>query len=759
MATMDVKDVIGDNLAKIIEAATGKKRHAELAEAVHKLIASLQTGAFVVSSSDLDKKQPDERSAERGGGLPDDRVAELLVPIRLALSSRSPKIIDATLASVQKLIAHGFVRGDADLPPPPRAKRLPRFRSRSRTKTRRSPRRSPRPRRPRRRPNETSRMKKDVARVSTMHDDARRSRLADAHAAELVELVCAASDVPDETVELQMLKCLLTAVSSRTFRVRARALLRVVRACVNAYLGSASEVNQTTAKASLTQMLAVVFHRLETCASRETRDAPAPTIVVADVFSSSLARRADGEGTTVRKSGVRKSSVFGNRGLSLAALAAANAVKPTEEDAAAQMTTFVQGFINKVSADLTAVAAAAAGEDTDDLVEWTPASAAAKHREVTDLEFDNDGDATPAKERKGKESLPRAEETRDGEETSRTEEASDASLGDARRVFPEEASVSGGENSRNSEDEAFSQLEEDAFLVFRALCKLAKKPGDLTNPAVARGKTLSLELLRILLENAGLAFRRSRRLGAAVSEYLCDAVVVCASQTAVPAAHGLALCAFLAALKNFRHTLKAEIAVFFPALLLDPLEAGDATSASAGGLEKTQSPGSSGSSSPASSFQRRAVLLACARELCHDPRLMADIFVNYDCDLDSTNLFERFVEALARVAGRKSAAPTETPRRPFRRTRRILRRTRTTSRESSRCVWRRWSAWACFWSRCATGWLAPTSARPLETTETLSRRQRETTPRRRTDRRRDPDPLRMRPEERRLRTRWPASRP
>ena len=151
-------------------------------------------------------------------------------------------------------------------------------------------------------------------------------------------------------------------------------------------------------------------------------------------------------------------------------------------------------------------------------------------------------------------------------------------------------------------------------MVFRALCKLAKKPGDLTNPAVARGKTLSLELLRILLENAGLAFRRSPRLNAAVSEYLCDAVVVCASQTAVPAAHGLALCAFLAALKNFRHTLKAEIAVFFPALLLDPLEAGDATCASAGGFESSS--GSSGSSSPASSFQRRAVLLACARASC-----------------------------------------------------------------------------------------------------------------------------------------------
>ena len=61
--------------------------------------------------------------------------------------------------------------------------------------------------------------------------------------------------------------------------------------------------------------------------------------------------------------------------------------------------------------------------------------------------------------------------------------------------------MSSEESGETAEDETFNALEEDAFLVFRALCKLAKKPGDLTNPAVARGKTLSLELLRILLEN------------------------------------------------------------------------------------------------------------------------------------------------------------------------------------------------------------------------------------------------------------------
>jgi brefeldin A-inhibited guanine nucleotide-exchange protein len=42
-----------------------------------------------------------------------------------------------------------------------------------------------------------------------------------------------------------------------------QALLLAVRTCYNIYLMSRHEVNQTTAKASLTQMLNVVFQRLE----------------------------------------------------------------------------------------------------------------------------------------------------------------------------------------------------------------------------------------------------------------------------------------------------------------------------------------------------------------------------------------------------------------------------------------------------------------------------------------------------------------
>jgi brefeldin A-inhibited guanine nucleotide-exchange protein len=59
-----------------------------------------------------------------------------------------------------------------------------------------------------------------------------------------------------------------------------------------------------------------------------------------------------------------------------------------------------------------------------------------------------------------------------------------------------------------------NKLRRDAFLVFRALCKLSMKtpPKDApADPIVMRGKILALELLKILLENAGAVFRTSER--------------------------------------------------------------------------------------------------------------------------------------------------------------------------------------------------------------------------------------------------------
>ena len=72
--------------------------------------------------------------------------------------------------------------------------------------------------------------------------------------AQVVELACRCDDGSDEGVELRLLKALLTAVTSTTLAVHGQALLLVVRACYNIFLTSRSDVNQTTAKATLTQV-------------------------------------------------------------------------------------------------------------------------------------------------------------------------------------------------------------------------------------------------------------------------------------------------------------------------------------------------------------------------------------------------------------------------------------------------------------------------------------------------------------------------
>ena len=37
-------------------------------------------------------------------------------------------------------------------------------------------------------------------------------------------------------------------------------------------------------------------------------------------------------------------------------------------------------------------------------------------------------------------------------------------------------------------------------------------------------------------------------------------------------------------------------------------------------------------------------------KVCNDSQMLADIFVDYDCELEATNLFERMVNALSRIA-------------------------------------------------------------------------------------------------------------
>lgn len=84
----------------------------------------------------------------------------------------------------------------------------------------------------------------------------------------------------EEGIELLVMKTLLSAVTSTSLRVHGDSLLKAVRTCYNIYLGSKSPVNQTTAKASLTQMLVIVFQRMEA----DSSTVAVQPIVVADLM-------------------------------------------------------------------------------------------------------------------------------------------------------------------------------------------------------------------------------------------------------------------------------------------------------------------------------------------------------------------------------------------------------------------------------------------------------------------------------------------
>lgn len=85
-------------------------------------------------------------------------------------------------------------------------------------------------------------------------------------------------------------------------------------------------------------------------------------------------------------------------------------------------------------------------------------------------------------------------------------------------------------------------------------------------------QVLALELLMILLENSGEVFRTSEKFSSAIKQYLCLSLLKNCSSS-IPQAFALSCSIFLTLMAKFRHSLKAEIGVFFPMIMLKAIEA------------------------------------------------------------------------------------------------------------------------------------------------------------------------------------------
>lgn len=132
--------------------------------------------------------------------------------------------------------------------------------------------------------------------------------------------------------------------------------------------------------------------------------------------------------------------------------------------------------------------------------------------------------------------------------------------------------------------------------------------------------THSLDWLLCILEDPCLIkifFNMSRFLGA-IKQYLCLSLLKnCASSHMI--VFQLSCSIFISLVARFRPGLKAEIGVFFPMIILRV-------------LENIAQP----------NYQAKMIVLRFLEKLCGDSQILVDIFLNYDCDVHSSNIFERY---------------------------------------------------------------------------------------------------------------------
>ncbi|KAA1073441.1 guanine nucleotide exchange protein for ADP-robosylation factor [Puccinia graminis f. sp. tritici] len=193
----------------------------------------------------------------------------------------------------------------------------------------------------------------------------------------------------------------------------------------------------------------------------------------------------------------------------------------------------------------------------------------------------------------------------------------------------------------------------DAFLVFRALCKLSMKPlgteseKDLKSHAM-RSKLLSLHLILSIL-NTNLAMftdpnviiyssttRDQTPFIQAIKQYLCLSLSRNAISS-VLSVFELSCEIFWKVVSGMRTKLKKEIEVLLNEIFLPILEMRNST------------------------VKQKSILLAALGRLFHDPQALVEVYLNYDCDRTSLgNIYERFMNIVSKLATTQYTTSTTT---------------------------------------------------------------------------------------------------
>ncbi|XP_072427585.1 brefeldin A-inhibited guanine nucleotide-exchange protein 1 isoform X3 [Chiloscyllium punctatum] len=473
------------------------------------------------------------------------------LPFELACQSKCPRIVSTSLDCLQKLIAYGHLTGNA--------------------------------------PDNTTPGKKLIDRI--------------------IETICGCFQGPqtDEGVQLQIIKALLTAVTSQHIEIHEGTVLQAVRTCYNIYLASKNLINQTTAKATLTQMLNVIFARMENQALQEVKQMEKERLRQQHHLQQPNVNQYEPESPQLGRPEEQPI-------LEVAQVPQLDSGHNDEVDKHTQEDTEPENGIDicNTENEQTEVDQATAAKREKSGGNGSPESATGPLEDETVAMNDTDNVHS-----NGIPGTPIS--------VSYTPSLTDDRLSVSSSDTQECGITPGGGSSAK-----FSHiLQKDAFLVFRSLCKLSMKPLSDGPPDPKshelRSKILSLQLLLSILQNAGPIFRTNEMFINAIKQYLCVALSK-NGVSSVPEVFELSLSIFLTLLSNFKTHLKMQIEVFFKEIFLYILE------------------------TSTSSFDHKWMVIQTLTRICADAQSVVDIYVNYDCDLNAANIFERLVNDLSKIA-------------------------------------------------------------------------------------------------------------
>ncbi|KAL3756746.1 hypothetical protein ACHAWU_003496 [Discostella pseudostelligera] len=151
-------------------------------------------------------------------------------------------------------------------------------------------------------------------------------------------------------------------------------------------------------------------------------------------------------------------------------------------------------------------------------------------------------------------------------------------------------------------------------------------PGSSYDPTFA-SRILALQLLLHILRHSSsrCLLHAGPQFHYAIRQYLCTSLLKNATSLETNVVE-LSLRLFVPLVRNFRSLLKNEIEAFVTNVFFVILDSKNST------------------------VQHKLLVVTLFEEICADATTLAEIFLNYDCDLSAVDLFSRIVNALGKVA-------------------------------------------------------------------------------------------------------------